>query len=150
MRDLREAVPSEEEQTDERRLEEECHQAFDGERRAEDVADIVAVVAPVHAELEFHDDAGGDAHGEVDAEERSPEERHPPPDLAAGHHVDALHDGHDDRQAERQGNEEEVVHRRRSELQAGEIDDREIYHGAAPGILVPMSGCLAAAAAALP
>ncbi|EGE55402.1 hypothetical protein RHECNPAF_930048 [Rhizobium etli CNPAF512] len=68
MADLRQLVPAEEEQTDEGRLQEEGHQAFDRQRRAEDVADIIAVIAPVHAELEFHDDAGGDADHEIDAE----------------------------------------------------------------------------------
>jgi hypothetical protein len=80
---LAQLVPAEEEQPDEGRLEEEGHQPFDRQRRAEDVADIVAVVAPVHAELEFHGDAGGDAEHEVDAEQRAPELRHLPPDRAA-------------------------------------------------------------------
>ncbi|KAG1393712.1 hypothetical protein G6F59_014314 [Rhizopus arrhizus] len=98
--DLAQAVPAEEEQADEGGFQEERHQAFDGQRRTEDVTHVVAVVGPVHAELEFHHDAGGDAHGEVDAEQDAPEQGHPAPDLLAGHHVHALHDGHHEGQAE--------------------------------------------------
>lgn len=118
MPDLRQLVPAEEEQTDEGRLEEEGHQAFDRQRRTEDVADIVAVVAPVHAELEFHDDAGGDAEHEVDAEQPAPEFGHLPPDLAAGHDIDGFHDRQEHGQAERQGHEQEVVKRRQRKLEA--------------------------------
>ena len=94
MPSLWKSIPPEEEQTDEGRLEEKRHQSLDSKRRSEDVADVVAVIAPVHAKLELHDDAGRDAHGEVDAEERAPEQRHAPPDLASRHDVDALHDRH--------------------------------------------------------
>ena len=123
MPDLGEAIPAEEEKADEGCLEEEGHEAFDRERGAEDVADIVAVVGPVHAELEFHGDAGGDAHGEVDAEEQAPELGHLAPDLAAGHDIDALHDAEEQREAKRQRHEQEVVHRREAELQP-----RELHH----------------------
>src|SRR6185295_15226386 len=87
------------------------------------VADIVAVVGPVHTELEFHGDAGRHAHGEVDAEEHAPELRHLPPDLAAGHDVDAFHDAEEERQTERQWHEEEVIHGRQAELQPRELYD---------------------------
>jgi hypothetical protein len=89
---LRHAVPAEEEQADEGRFEEERHQPFDGERHAEDVAHVVRVVGPVGAELEFHRQAGGDAHREVDREELAPELRHVLVDGLAGHHVDGFHD----------------------------------------------------------
>jgi hypothetical protein len=38
----------------------------------------------------------------VDAEQRAPEFRHLPPDLAAGHDIDGFHDGQQHGQAERQ------------------------------------------------
>ena len=126
--DFREPVPAEEEHPDERRLEEERHQPLDRERRAEDVADVVRVVRPVGPELELHRDAGGDAHHEVDAEELAPEPRHVPVDLLARHHVDGLHDHEDPRQPERQRNEQEVVERRRGELQPREVDDVKVGH----------------------
>src|SRR5262245_64872047 len=69
MADLRQAIPAEEEEADEGRLEEEGHQPFDRQRGAEDVADIVRVIGPVHAELELHGDAGRDPHGEIDRSE---------------------------------------------------------------------------------
>ncbi len=113
----RQAVPAEEEQADEGRLEEERHQALDGQRRAEDVPDVVRVVGPVGAELELHGQAGGDAEGEVDAEQLAPELDHVLVDLLAGHHVDRLHDRQQERQAEGQWHEQEVIHRGHGELQ---------------------------------
>ena len=117
MAKLRQLVPAEEEQADEGGFEEEGHQAFDRQRRAEDVADIMAVVAPVHPELELHDDAGRHPQREVDAEQRAPEFGHLPPDHPAGHHIYRLHDGEQDRQSERQRDEEEVVQRGDGKLQ---------------------------------
>jgi hypothetical protein len=124
---LRQLVPAEEHQADEGRLEEEGHEPLDGERRTEDVADIVAVVAPVHTELEFHGDAGRDAEDEVDAEQRGPEFRHLPPDRAVGHHIDRLHDRHDDRQTQRERHEEEVIHSGHRELQSRQFDHVEFH-----------------------
>ena len=66
---LGEALPTEEEQTDEGRFQEEGHQTFNRERGAEDVAHVVRVVGPVRAELEFHGDARSNAKGKVNAEE---------------------------------------------------------------------------------
>ena len=111
-------VPAEEEQPDQRRFQEEGHQALDRQRRAEHIAHIVGVVGPVHAELELHRDAGGDAEREIDAEQRAPEFRHVLPDLTAGHHIDALHDGEHEGEAERQGHEQEMVHGCQRELPA--------------------------------
>jgi hypothetical protein len=90
--DSREPLPPEEEQADEGGLEEKRHQAFNGQRHAEDVADIVRVVRPVGAELEFQRKTGGDAHCKVDAEQLAPELGHVLVDLLAGHHIDRLHD----------------------------------------------------------
>src|ERR1700688_2691541 len=87
------ALPTEEEKPHEARLEKEGHQALEGERGAEDVADVMGEVGPIGAELELHGDAGGDPHGEIDAEERTPELGHLAPNGAPGHHIDAFHDG---------------------------------------------------------
>jgi hypothetical protein len=43
---FRQAVPAKEEEPNERGFEEKGHQTFDGERRAEDVADIVTEIGP--------------------------------------------------------------------------------------------------------
>ena len=118
MLDARQLVPAEEEQSHEGRLEEKRHEAFDGERCSENIAHIVAVIAPVHAELELHGEAGGDSEHEVDAEQRAPELGHLPPDRPARHHIDGFHDREDDRQPERERDEEEVIHRGHRELQA--------------------------------
>jgi len=125
---LAQAIPAEEEQPDEGRFEEERHQSFDGERRAENVADVVGVIGPIGAELKFHGDAGGDAHGEIDAKQRAPELRRLFPDFSSGHHIDAFHDREQQREAQRQRHEQEVIHRRQRELQAREGDDVEFEH----------------------
>ena len=112
-----EAVPAEEEEADEGRLQEEGEDSFNRERRAENVADIMRVIAPIRAELEFHRHAGRDAHRKIDPEERAPEFRRVAPDRASGHHIDALHDRKQPGEAEGQGNEEKVIERGQRELQ---------------------------------
>ncbi len=133
MADSGESIPSEEENPDKGRLEEERHQTFERERRAEDVAHVMRVVGPVGAELEFHGDAGGDTHGEIDTEERTPEPRHGAPDPASRHDVDALHHREQQRQAERQRHEQEMIERGERELQARELDDAEVGHRGTSG-----------------
>ena len=91
-----ELVPAEEKQSDECGFEEERHQALDRQRRAEHIANVMTVISPVHAKLKFHGDPGGDAHGEVDAEQHAPEFCHLPPDIPAGHDVHTLHDAEQD------------------------------------------------------
>ncbi len=115
---LGQAIPAKEEQPDKGGFEEESHQALNGQGRAEDVADIVGVVGPVGAELELHGQAGGDAQGEVDAEQLAPELGHVLVDLAAGHHIDRFHDSQDHHQPQGQGHEDEVIQRGHAELQA--------------------------------
>jgi len=85
------------------------HQPLDRERNAENVADVMRVISPVGAELEFERDAGGDAHREVDAEQLAPELGHVLVDRLAGHHVDRFHDHQQPRQAEGQRYEQEMV-----------------------------------------
>ena len=113
-----EPIPAKEEQANEGAFEEKRHQSFDRERHAEDVAHVVRVVRPVRAELKLHRDAGRHAHGEIDAEQDSPEARHVTPDRATGHDVDAFHDRNENRQAEGQRHEQEVIQRRDRKLQA--------------------------------
>ena len=123
MLDAGQPVPGEEEQADEGRFEEEGHQPFDRQRRAEHIADIMRVIGPVGAELEFHGDAGGDAHGEIDAEQHAPEFHHVAPDRLAGHHIDGFHDAEQDGKPQRQRHEDEMIKRGNRELQAGKLDD---------------------------
>ena len=119
---LGEAVPAEEEEADEGGLKEEGHQAFDGERGAEDVAHVVGVVGPVRAELELHGDAGGNAEGEVNPEELAPEAGHVFVDFLAGKDVRHFHGHEHERKSERQGHEDEVVHRGHRKLKAGQVN----------------------------
>ena len=129
MTELAHAIPAEKEQPDKSGLQEKRHQPFDRQRRAEDVADIMRVVGPVGAELEFHGDAGGHPHGEIDAEQLAPEPRHVAPDLAPGHDVSAFHDGEQERQPERQRHEQKVIERSDRELQPRQTYRIEVLHG---------------------
>ena len=115
---LGETVPAEEEEADEGRLQEEGHEPFNGERGAENVADVVGVVRPVRPELELHGDARGDAEGEVDAEELAPETGHVLVHFLARHDVGHFHNDEHEGEPQREGHKEEVVHRRQRELQA--------------------------------
>ena len=119
-------------------LHEEGDDALDSQRRSEDVAHEPRVVGPVGAKLELEDDACGDAHGEVDAEEALPELGGLLPEGSVGLRGVALADGllcaivaclddaHDDGQTERQGNEEPVVDCRERELGSRPVDGRGI------------------------
>src|SRR4029079_15153436 len=65
----------------------------------------------------------------VDAEEESPELRHLAPDGAPGHDIDALHDGDQHGETERQRHEQEVIEGRERELQPRQLDQTAIDHG---------------------
>ena len=114
--DLAQTIPAEEEQADERRFKEERHEPFECERCTENVANVVRVVGPVRAELEFHRDAGRNAEGEVDAEQFAPEARHVFPDHATCHHVNGFHDHHEPTKAQCERHENEVIHDRHGKL----------------------------------
>ncbi len=119
---LGQAVPAEDPQSEESRLEEEGEQPLHRERGAEDVADEARVVAPGHAELKLLHDAGGDTHDEVDEVQLAPELRHAQVALFAGAHPEHLHD-HDERaEAESEWHHPEVVDGRDAELPAGDFE----------------------------
>ena len=109
-------VPAEDPQAQERGLEEEGEQRLDGQRRAEDVAHEPRIGRPVHAELEFLHDAGDHAHGEVDQEQLPVELRQPQPPVVPGAQPRGLESGHQERQADRDRHEQEVVHGGDAEL----------------------------------
>ena len=109
---LGQLLPTEEKQTDEGRLEKESHEAFNRQRRAKHVADVLRVIRPVGAELELHRESGGDAEGEVNPEQLAPETGHVLVDLFAGHDIDRLHDDQQPGEAKRQRHKEKVVERR--------------------------------------
>ena len=83
-----EPIAAEQHQAEEPALEEEREDALGREQAAEDVADEPRVLGPVHAELEFLDDAGRDAEGEDQAVDLDPEERQAPPFRVLGPDVD--------------------------------------------------------------
>ena len=62
-------LPSEEHHGKESSFHEESEDAFNGERRAENVANKPRVVTPVGAEFKFKDDSCGDADSKVDGED---------------------------------------------------------------------------------
>src|SRR5258707_14372534 len=82
--------------------------------------------------MEFHRDAGRNAHRKIDAEQHAPKLGHLLPNLAAGHDVDRLHDSQQHGQAERQRHEQEMIERGKGELQSRESNDVQINHAPPP------------------
>ena len=113
-------VAAEEHQAQEATLEEEGEDAFRRQQRPEDVAHEARVFGPVHAELELHDDAGGDAHGEDDAVDLDPEELQLTPLGVLGPQVHAADEQQHQPQPHGERREDEVVARRQRELQPRE------------------------------
>jgi hypothetical protein len=97
MRCFRKFFPAECPDADENRFEKEGYRGFNGQRRAEDIADVLCVLGPIHTELKFHGNAGDDPEGEVDKKEFSPELRHAKPCLIPGADITALHPSGQDR-----------------------------------------------------
>jgi len=111
-------------EADEGGLQEEGGEGLHREGRAEDVADVARVLAPVHPELELLDDPGHDPDGEADEHEPAPEPHH------AGVHGPAravargLEHGHEGGQADAERHEDEVEDGGDAELQARELEGR--------------------------
>ncbi len=87
----------------------------------------MAVIAPVHAELEFHHDPRCNAHDKVDAKKRTPKFRHLPPDESPRHHVNGFHDGKQHGKTQGQRYEEEVIKCRDCKLQSRQGDNIEFH-----------------------
>ena len=113
------SVPAEEHQPDEGRLEEEGHQPFDGQRRAEDVAHVMGVIGPIGAEFEFHGEARCDPQHEIDTEQLAPEAGDHAPDRPLGDDINTLHDDQHEGEAKRQRHKQEMIHGCQRELQPG-------------------------------
>jgi hypothetical protein len=97
---------------------EEGEDALGGERGAEDVAHESGVVGPIGPELEFHDDAGGHPHREVDGEYFCPKLGH---GFVLGifrFHVHAFHENQERPEPDGQGGEQIMEHDGQSELKA--------------------------------
>ena len=115
----RDLLPAEEHHGKECGLHEEGEDALNGQRGAEHISNEPGIIAPVGAELELENEAGGDAHCKIDGEELHPEARCLLPEFVFLDEVQRLHYGHDKRQAQSQRHEEPVVGRRHGELDSG-------------------------------
>ena len=111
-----EAAAAEEHQAQETALQEEGEDALGGQQTPKDVADEARIARPVHAELEFLHDAGGDAHGEDEAVDLEPVERELAPLLLFRAHVEHAEDHEDDAKSHRDGRVDVVEADRQSEL----------------------------------
>ena len=103
-------------------LHEECHDTLDGQRRSEDVTHEPGIVRPVGAELKFEDDARGHSHRKIDTEEALPELSRLAPEHVARAVVLGFHNGHNQSESQRQGDEKPVVDGRECELRSRPID----------------------------
>ena len=134
----RDLLPAEEHHGHEGGLHKECHDALDGQWRAEDIAYEPRVVRPVGAEFKLKDDTCGNTHGEIDAEEFLPELCAVAPKSVDGI-VDncsfrtielaipnGLADTHDDSQSESQRNEQPMVDGCQCELCSCPVDGASV------------------------
>jgi hypothetical protein len=80
------ALPAEQHDAEERRLQEERHQHFVADHRTDEIADDHRETAPVGAELVGQHQAGHNAHGERHGKDLGPEPRQPQQVVLAGHH----------------------------------------------------------------
>ena len=85
---------------------------------AEDVAHKAGVDGPIGAELELHDDSGGDTDGESDGEQFDPELGEAVPVGIACFQPDGLEDDEEHSHPDREGREEVVHHNGEGELEA--------------------------------
>ena len=116
----RHAVPAEQHDAEERRLEEERGQHLVAEQRPEHVADDDREVRPVGAELIREHDPRHDAHGEADGEDLGPEARQAVEVLLARDapaHEQRRDEG---REPDREAREDDVERDRERELDARE------------------------------
>jgi hypothetical protein len=65
---LRNLVPAEYPESQERRFQKESQQGFYCQGCSEDIADKTGVIRPVHPELKLHNNAGDNTHGKIDQE----------------------------------------------------------------------------------
>ncbi len=122
----RHAVPAEQHDAEEGRLEEERGQHLVAEQRPEHVADDDREVAPVGAELVGQHDAGDDAHGEGHGEDLGPEARQAMQVLAPGHppaHEQRRDEG---REPDREAREDDVEGDREARTGSGPAERRRI------------------------
>ena len=119
---LRNAVPAEDPDPEERRLQEEGGEAFHGQRPTEHVAHQPRVGGPVHAELELLNESRDHADRHVDQEQRSEEAGQPAIRVVAVAVPRRLEQGDQEGQADGDRHEEEVVDARAGELPAGEFE----------------------------
>ena len=54
-------IPAKEKQADKGGFQKKRHQALNGKRRSKNITNIMREIGPVHTELKFHRQAGGDA-----------------------------------------------------------------------------------------
>ena len=88
----RQPVPAKEEEADKGGFQKERHQAFNRQRGAENIPDIMRVIGPVGTKLEFHGDAGSHPQREIDTEQLAPETGHVAVDFLLGNDIGGFHD----------------------------------------------------------
>src|SRR5271163_2894752 len=102
-----EAFFTEEEESEERRFQEEGEDSFHSEGLADHAAGGSGELRPVGAELKFHGDAGDDSQGEADAENFGPEAGGVIPDFVLGAEIEGFQD--EDEEGEAHGELRENV-----------------------------------------
>ena len=115
-------VPAKEHDGHEGRLHKEGHDAFDGQRGAENVAHEPTVIGPVGAELKFENNAGGNAQGKIHAKKVHPVLGNLFPTLVPGTIIDGLHAGDNEPEAQRQRDKQPMIQGRERKLRPRPVD----------------------------
>ena len=108
MRPARHQGTAEQQHAEECRLQKEGHQVFVGQHGRDHVGGRVGEACPIGAELEWHDDAGDDAHGEGDREDADPEARDAQPDLVTLEEIQPLQNRDEGGEADGEGRQQDV------------------------------------------
>jgi hypothetical protein len=118
------------------RFDEEGEQSLHGQRAAEDGTDVAGVGRPVHAELELLDQSGHDPDGHVDEQQRPEESGQSPVDVLPVAVPGGLKKRNQEREADGDGDEEEVIDAGGRELPPSKV---RVHASIVPSLATPGS-----------
>ena len=126
MESARHLLPSEEHDSHECAFHEERHNALNGKRSTEYVANKPRIVAPVGAKLKLKNDARGNTHSKVDTKQTLPELRSLQPEGLAGAIIDSLDNAHYYGQSKRERHKQPMIDGCKRKLGTRPVDKRRV------------------------
>ena len=126
MESARHLLPSEEHNSHECALHKECHNALNGKRSTEYVANKPRIVAPVGAKLKLKNDARGNTHSKVDTKQTLPELGSLQPERFAGAIIDSLDNAHYYGKSQRERHKQPMIDGCERKLRTRPVDKRRV------------------------